>query len=172
MRFTPLVLGGLLACRSAAGRPAAEGTLQASWRDSANEAQLIAPAEARWCARDSALEIIAVRNDTSVGVALFARDSLRADGYPVFQGALFAPWRPQATAALRMLTANDLRGFQSMWGRVQLTEVAGNRVSGTLDLHLKLLSGTDSLHLIGSFTRVAVGRAAGSGGRANKPAPG
>jgi len=167
-----LALGGLLACRSAAGRPATEGSLQASWRDSLGEARFSAPAEAQWCARDSALEIIAVRNDSAVGLALFAKDSLRAEGFPLFQAGVFAPWRPQATAALRLLTASDLRGYQSGWGRVELTQVAANRVSGTLELHLKHSSGTDSLHLTGSFTGVAVRPAAPSCGRANKPASG
>ena len=172
MRLTPLVLGGLLACRAASGRPPADGTLQASWRDSAGAAQVTAPAEGHWCARDSVLEIIAVRNDSAIGVALFASDSLRTGGFPVFQAGVFAPWRPQATAAMRLLTASDLRGYVSSWGRVELTQVAGDRVSGTLDLHLKHSSGTDSLHLTGRFTRVPVRLGSVFCGRANKPATG
>lgn len=171
MRFVPLALC-VLACRAAAGRPPADGTLQANWRDSTREAHFSAPAEARWCARDTVLEITAVRNDSAVGIALFARDSLRLEGYPLFPAGVFAPWRPQATAAVRLLTTNDLRGFQSSWGKVQLTQLAANRVSGTLDLHVKLSSGADSLHLTGSFTRLAVRAAAASCGRANKPSPG
>ena len=150
----------------------ADATLQASWRDSAGQAQLSAPAQAQWCARDSVLEIISVRNDSAVGVTLFSSDSLRPGGYPVFQAGVFAPWRPQATAAVRLLTINELRGYQSSWGRVELTQVYGVRVSVNLDLHLKHSSGTDSLHLTGSFTRVSVGLAAGVCGRANKPATG
>src|SRR2546422_763402 len=74
------------------------GQLMAEWKDSAGRVvHWSAPAEARWCARDTLLEITALRNDSGVGLAVFARDSLRAEGYPVFQSGLFAPWRPQAT---------------------------------------------------------------------------
>jgi hypothetical protein len=173
MRWLLLGLGGLLACRAASGRPpAADGTLEASWRDSTGTAQLSAPAEARWCARDTLLELIAARNDTVVGLALFARDSLKTEGFPLFQPSIFAPWRPQATAALRVFNENTLRNFQSMWGKVELTEVSGNRVSGTFDAHLKNLTGPDSLHLTGRFTRVPVRSATGICGRENKPAAG
>ena len=172
MRLFPLALGGLLACRASSGRATADGTLEASWRDSLGTAQISAPAEARWCARDTLLELIAVRNDTVVGLALLTRDSLKAEGFPLFQPSIFAPWRPQATAALRVFNENTLRSFQSMWGRVQLTEVAGNRVSGTLDAHLKNFSGPDSLHVTGRFTRVPVRSATGICGRENKPAAG
>ncbi|HEY9382624.1 MAG TPA: hypothetical protein VIP80_03830 [Gemmatimonadales bacterium] len=172
MRSIPLALCGVLACRAGAERPPAEGTLQASLRDSAGEARFSAPAEARWCAADTVLEIIAVRNDSAVGIALFPRDSLRLEGYPIFQAGVFAPWRPQATAGLRLFRANDLRGYVSAWGRVEITQLSGDRVSGTLDLHVKAVGTADSLQLTGGFTGVPVRPAARPCGRANKPATG
>ena len=132
---------------------------------------LVGPAQANWCARDTMLEILAFRNDSAVALALYARDSVRAEAYPVFQAALFAPWRPQATAAMRLITPTELPGFESTWGQVTLTEGGSTRVSGTFDLHLKRRSAGDSLHLTGRFTRLTVRPAPPSCGRANKPSP-
>ena len=164
------VLLGLLACNAAGGdRRTGEGELEARWTDSAGTAVFIAPAEGRWCARDSMLEILAARNDSAVGIALYARDSLRVEGYPVFLAGLFAPWRPQATAALRLLTPNEIRNFASSWGQVILTEAAGGRVTGTFDLHLKRPTAPDSVQVTGRFALVAIRPASPSCGRANKP---
>ena len=161
-----------LACRSVATAPqAGAGELEAHWSDSAGAATLVAPAQASWCARDTMLEVLAVRNDSAIGLALFAKDSLRAQGYPVFQAALFTPWRPQATAGVRLLTASDLRGFESSWGQVTLSEAGSARVSGSFDLHLKRPSVGDSLHLTGRFERLPIRPASASCGRANKPPP-
>ena len=111
-------------------------------------------------------------DDSAVGIALFPRDSLRLEGYPIFQAGVFAPWRPQATAGLRLFRANDLRGYVSAWGRVEITQLSGDRVSGTLDLHVKAVGTADSLQLTGGFTGVPVRPAARPCGRANKPATG
>lgn len=160
----------VLACRPAGGERRTDGgELEASWTDSAGTAHWLAPAEANWCARDSMLEILAARNDSAVGIALYARDSLRAEGYPVFLAGMYAPWRPQATAALRLLTPNEIRGFGSSWGQVILSEAAGGYVSGSFDLHLKRPTAPDSVQVTGRFTRVLIRPASPSCGRANKP---
>src|SRR5262249_54425632 len=139
-RITILALLAVLACRSsrATSGPAA-GELVLQWRDSAaRSVTLRAPAEAHWCAHDSLLEILAIRRDTGLGLVLLPRDSLHADGFPVFLGGVFAPWRPQSSAALRVLSATDLRGYTSTWGQVTLSAVAGQQVSGSFDLRVKL----------------------------------
>jgi len=159
-----------LACRSSgASRAPAEGELEVSWRDSSHAVALRAPANAHWCARDSLLELLAVSHDTGLGLLLLARDSLRPDSFPVFQGGVFAPWRPQASAALRALSASDIKGYTSTWGVVKLSTIAAKRVSGSFDLHVKLTPGKDTLHLTGSFTRVLVAPATLPCGRANLP---
>jgi hypothetical protein len=147
------------------------GQLVAEWKDSTGRmVHFTAPAAAHWCARDTLLEILAVRNDSGIGIALFARDSLRAEAYPVFLSGMFAPWRPQATAAVRLLTANSLKGFESASGQVIVTEAGARRLSGTLDLRTKLAGASDSLHLTGRFDQLSVLPAPGFCGRANKPA--
>jgi len=165
-----LFLFTLAACSAAGGaRRGVEGELEARWSGAGGPALLIAPAEASWCARDSMLEILAVRNDSAVGIALYARDSLRVEAYPIFVAGVFAPWRPQATAALRLLTSSELQGFESHWGQVHVTEVGAGRVSGTFDLHLKRAAATDSVQVTGQFTHVPIRPAGFSCGRANKP---
>lgn len=163
-----------LGCNAAAGPqdPPVLGRLELRWNDSTAEARFSAPAEARWCIRDTLLEILAVSHDTAVGIALFVKDSLRVEALPVFRAELFAPWRPQATAAVRVAVPTAVRGYQSMWGRVEVTQRSNNRVSGTVDLHVKLSSGPDSLHLTGRFAGLEVLPAAAWCGRASKPPTG
>ncbi|HEV8600731.1 MAG TPA: hypothetical protein VGQ69_15325 [Gemmatimonadales bacterium] len=161
----------LFACRPAGGaRGAGAGELEARWSDTSGTARLIAPAAANWCPRDSMLEILAVHNDSAVGIALFARDSLRAEGYPVFPVRMFSASRPQATAALRLVTLNAIKGFESARGQVSLSEAGRGWVSGTFDLHLRRSTAVDSLQVTGRFTRLAIRPAAPSCGRANQPA--
>jgi hypothetical protein len=163
-----------LACNAKAAQQQAPamGQLEVRWNDSAHAAHFIVPAEARWCARDTLLEILAVRHDSAVGIALFVKDSLRAEALPVFRAELFAPWRPQATAAVRLVSPTGIRGFQSTWGQVEVTQRSNNRVSGTLDLHLKLAAAPDSLHVTGRFAGLEVRPAADWCGRASKPPTG
>jgi hypothetical protein len=172
MRFAPwLSLLAVFACKVGRSDGRTVGQLAVEWQDSAGAAvHWSAPAEAHWCARDTLLEIIAQRNDSGVGLALFARDSLRVEGYPVFQSSMFAPWRPQATAAVRLLTPNALKGFESASGQVIVTEGGSRHASGTLDLRAKLATGADSLHLTGRFDQLTILPAPASCGRANKPA--
>ena len=163
-----------LGCNATAARQEAPapGYLEARWNDSARTARFSAPAEARWCVRDTLLEILAVSHDSAVGIALFVRDSLRVEALPVFRAELFAPWRPQATAAVRLVSPNGIQGYQSVWGQVEVTQRSSNRVSGTLDLHVKLSNGPDSLHLTGRFAGLEVLPATSWCGRASKPPTG
>ena len=130
-----------------------------------------ATAEARWCARDTLLEVVAARNDTAIGLSLIAQDSLRTGGYPVLPTDSHTPWRPQAGAAIRWLDSTDLRHFGGARGQVTVTGGGSRRASGTLDLTLRASSGQDSLHLTGSFSGVAIAPASPLCGRANKPGP-
>jgi hypothetical protein len=126
-------------------------------------------ATGRWCAADTVLEILSVRNDTAVGLSLLPADSLRPAPYPVYPASLDAAWRPRAGVALRYFTEQVVVGYQSGSGAVTVTE--GNRatVSGTIDAHLRTLDGKDSIRLTGRFTRIAVRPATGPCGRAVRP---
>jgi len=170
-----LSIAACLGCQSKTAAPDAAaapvpGRLEVRWGDS-GATWFSAIGEAHWCVRDTLLEILAVSHDSAIGLALYARDSLRVEALPVFRGDLFAPSRPQATVAARVASAMGIQAFQSTGGQVQVTEREGGRVSGTLDLHLRLSTGADSLHLTGRFTRLPVRPAPAWCGRANKPPP-
>lgn len=167
--FLALLAAG---CRSggAATRPA-DGGIAVEWSGTARGA-LAAPAQALWCARDTLLEITAVRNDTAVGLALIPRDSLATGSYSVFSARVFTPFRPQANVALRWLAQTDLKGYESASGSVVVTEAGPAGVSGRIEAVLRLPTGGDSIRLTGGFSRLAVGKALDACGRANRPGAG
>ncbi|HEY9519028.1 MAG TPA: hypothetical protein VIQ98_07195 [Gemmatimonadales bacterium] len=170
MRRSRLLI--LLLCQAC--RPGTEpstGELVATWRDSLN-ASFRTSATARWCRRDSLLELFAVRNDTAVGVAILPRDTLTSGEYPVFPALPFNPLRPQATVAARWLDQVELKGFEGMSGKVILTAGPPGTVSGTLDLLLHRTGNPDTLRIAGRFSGVPVERAIAECGRANRPGAG
>lgn len=170
MRRIPfLALLICLACRS--GTEPSAGELVATWRDSV-DARFRTPATARWCRRDSLLELFAVRNDTAVGVAIIPRDTLTTGEYPVFPAVPFNSLRPQATAAARWLGQIELKGFEGAFGKVTLTAGPPGTVSGTLDLLLRRTGGPDTLRVTGRFSGVPVESALAECGRANRPGAG
>ncbi|HSE52118.1 MAG TPA: hypothetical protein VLB00_07995 [Gemmatimonadales bacterium] len=170
MRRTPL-LSLLVAAACSSGTQPSRGELVATWLDSI-DARFRTPATARWCRRDSLLELFAVRNDTAVGVAILPRDTLTGGEYPVFSAIPFNPIRPQATAAVRWLDQAELKGFEGASGKVTLTAGAPGTVSGTLDFLLRRTGSPDTLRVTGSFSGVPVEGAPAECGRANRPGAG
>jgi hypothetical protein len=160
-----LVLAGVTGCSGESGSGGGEVSLR--WTGSAS-GSLSAPATARWCPADSLLEVIAVRGDTSVGLALLGRDSIRAEPYPVVETRDFTPGRPQARVALRLLKEFELEGYEGSGGAVTVTG-NGATVSGTVDVRLRPVVGADTLRITGSFDGVTVTTAVGVCGRAGKP---
>jgi len=153
-----------------------EGELTARWTGfpigdstAADSGAFTAAATARWCPTDSLLEVLAVRNDTAVGLAIIAQDSIRPGSYSVFQARIFTPFRPQATAALRLFDGRTLRNYESSSGQLTVTEGGSVRVSGTFDLRLHLMVATDSLQVAGRFSRLAIRPNVERCGRVNKP---
>lgn len=153
-----------------------DGELTVRWtgfptRDStaADSGAFTAAATARWCPTDSLLEVLAVRHDTAVGLAIIAQDSIRPGPYSVFQPKIFTPIRPQATAALRTFDGQTLRNYESSSGQLTVTEGGSVRLSGTFELRVHLMVGYDSLQLTGRFSRLAIRPATDRCGRVNKP---
>jgi hypothetical protein len=173
---------GLLAvaCRSggapATGSGAPTGTFELAWSDSTGRAHLTFPANGRWCAADSLLEIMASRRDSALGLVLLAGDSslagLGTGTYSAMPAKVFIPWRPRAIAALRLAGTESVAQYESTRGQVTLTRAGPDGLAGQVDLYLVASAGTDSLHLTGSFQGirpVPVGRPCG---RLDKPPPG
>ena len=158
-----------IGCRP--GTQPSSGELVATWRDSL-DARFQTPATARWCRRDSLLELFAVRNDTAVGVAILARDTLTLGEYPVLPSTPFNSLRPQANAAARWLDQAELKGFEGAFGKVTLTAGPAGTVSGTLDVLLRRTGSPDTLRVTGRFSGVPVESALAECGRANRPGAG
>lgn len=171
-RMLLFALLGAAACsrENGAARPDA-GEIAVQWAGGMS-GSMTATATARWCASDTLLEVLAVRGDTAVGLALIALDSARAMDYPVTQPRDFTPGRPQARVALRLLKQFELEGYDAVSGRVTVTQGGSGVVSGTLDVGLVPVVGSDTLKLTGTFERIPVTPAVGTCGRANKPAAG
>lgn len=166
------LLWGAAACSRAGGaaRPDA-GEFAVQWAGRTN-GSMTASATAQWCASDTLLEVLAVRGDTAVGLALVALDSARAMDYPVAQTRAFTPGRPQARVALRLLKQFELEGYDAVSGRVTVTQGGSRLVSGTLEVGLVPVVGSDTLKLTGTFERIPVTAAVGTCGRANRPGAG
>jgi len=145
--------------------------LAAQWAGSAQGA-FRAPATALWCARDTLLELLAVRNDTAVGFAIIPKDTLGGGVYPIFSSKVFVAFRPQANAAVRWLDQIELQGFEGASGKVTLSKTGASGVSGTFEVTLRRTDKPDTLTLRGSFARVPVGTAIEWCGRANRPGAG
>jgi hypothetical protein len=167
----PLLLALLVAAACTSGLEPSAGELVATWRDSL-DARFQTLATARWCRRDSLLELFAVRNDTAVGVAILPRDTLTPGEYPVFPSTPFNSLRPQATAAVRWLDQAELKGFEGAFGKVTLTAGPAGTVSGTLDFLLRRTGSPDTLRVTGRFSGVRVESALAECGRANRPGAG
>ncbi len=163
---TPCVLAGCRATHGQQARPSS-GMLAVAWTGSA-AGRFSAPAEARWCPRDTLVEIIAVRSDTAFGVTLAPVDTVRPGAYVVLPALRFVPARPQAGAALRWLAETVIMPFEPITGTVTVTEGGTRRISGTIDVHLRRPGASDSVHVTGGFSRLALAPATGPCGRANK----
>lgn len=164
-----VLLSIVLACRS--GAPEGDGTITVGWTGE-SAGNFSAMAEGRWCASDTLLEIIAVRNDTAVGFTLIAQDTPQAARYPVNETRMWTPGRPQANVGLRWLAPLELKGFEGIGGSVVVSGGDSGTVTGTIDVQLRPLTGRDTLHLTGRFTRVVFVPAVGPCGRAHRPGPG
>ena len=172
MRFL-LVVAVLAApfgsCFHRAKRPAAEAaaTVDVTW-SGVEKGHFSAPATGEWCRADSLLEITAIRNDTAIGVALVAQDTLRPGQHPVVLPGVEVKWRPLARAALRWIGGAENKGFEATGGNVHVTDVIGNTVSGRIDVRMATGAQRDTLRVVGTFTRVPMHPSSTPCGRAGK----
>jgi hypothetical protein len=165
-------LSFLLACAACGGGGSpSPGELSVRW-SGADGGDFLAPAAARWCVRDTLLEVFASRNDTAFGIALLPRDTVAPGAFSVFSTDIFIPIRPQASLALRYLDPGELRGFGGASGSVQVTDTAGGTVTGTFDGVLRREGTPDTVRVSGRFSRVAIEPAIEMCGRANRPGGG
>ena len=162
-----MVLVLLSACGSAAGAPSG-GELSVRWAG-IDAGEFRVKAAARWCVRDTLLEVFASSNDTAFGIALLPKDTVAPGAFSVFSTDIFIPIRPQSSLARRYLDPGELRNFAGASGSVNVTDTAGGAVSGSFEGTLRREGTPDTVRVSGSFSRVAIEPAIAMCGRANRP---
>jgi hypothetical protein len=133
-------------CEKVAGGP----RLNAAWIGS-DTGKISAPAAASWCPVAGRLEVKAVKGDMGFGLVLYPVSDLAAGTYPAFDPGVDSVRRPGAAAAARWFTEQDIVGYQSDSGSVELTRE---------DERLQLRFGFRLRSLDGEKIVVAEGRAA------------
>jgi hypothetical protein len=159
-----------LSCRKPPPAHDLGGNVTVSWVGAAS-GHFAARATGAWCPLDSLVEILAVSNDTGVGVTLITSGSVAAVQYPVISSVVGADWRPMGLASLRIASDTALKGYEANSGLVQVTKGDASLVSGTVDVRLRQSEGNDTLRMSGSFDRVPIKPAVGPCGRSPKPKP-
>jgi hypothetical protein len=153
--FAVLAILSLSGCGSRAPK-AKPGDLDAVWRGT-ESGRFIAPLVATHCAESGLVELIALRGDTGIGMALFLRDSAKIDpvSYPVLPGSLLQEPRPGATVGARWFATTNIAAFEGVAGKVQL-EGTGGMLAGTIDAKFQALDRPDTFRLRGTFSQVRV----------------
>jgi len=132
------------------------GDIDVIWRGDA-PGRFIAPLTATHCAESGLVELLAIRGDTGVGLALFLKDSalIEAVEYPVVPGSLLDEPRPGANAGVRWFATTAIAAFEGVAGKVSLA-LNGGLLSGSLDVKFQSLDKPDTLRMTGAFSRVPV----------------
>jgi hypothetical protein len=154
------------ACRPSPDAPKA-GQLSVEWQGS-HRGHFATAATARHCPETGLVELLAVQGDSGVGLALFPADSgkLATATFPIFAGSDLNEPRPGANAAIRWFSG-DLAVFEGQTGQVTLV-ASGATLSGTLEVRMHAVTGTDTLRVTGRFDRVPVARSGAGCGRLSR----
>jgi hypothetical protein len=138
----------------------------------ADTGRMAGPATAEWCGVLRVLVISGVAGDTGVAIALYPRDSIRPDSYPVVRPERAESVPPASALALRYFAETAVKGYQGDSGRVLLDVAADGRLSGRLSGALKSANDGTRLHAAGTFRNLRVVPARrGCLARPARPAP-
>jgi hypothetical protein len=124
--------------------------LEIEWSGAA-KGHLAGPATAEWCDSLKVLQIQALAGDTGVAIALYPKDAVGPDSYPVVVPAKADSIPPAAAVALRYFGETAVKGFQGDSGRVLVRDTAGGRVSGRFSASLKSATDGNRIRAGGAF---------------------
>jgi hypothetical protein len=163
------LMAGACAGREPTATDAARLELQ--WTG-ADTGRLTGPATAEWCGPLRVLEIHGVAGDTGVAIALYPRDTIRPDSYPVLRPERAESVPPAAAMALRYFAETAVKGYQADSGRVLLNSPAPGRLSGRFSAALKSATDGTRLRASGVFRDLRMAPATrGCAPRPARPAP-
>ena len=131
------------------------GRVEVEW-SGAGKGRLAGPATAEWCDSLKVLQIEALAGDSGVAIALYPKDAVSPDSYPVVSPAKADSVPPAAAVALRYFGETAVKGYQGDSGRVLLRDTAGGRVSGRFSASLKSAGDGSRLSIGGTFHDVPV----------------
>jgi hypothetical protein len=159
------------ACAGRETKTADGPRLEVQWTG-ADTGRMAGPATAEWCGVLRVLQISGVAGDTGVAIALYPRDSIRPDSYPVVRPERADSAPPASALALRYFAQTAVKGYQGDSGRVLLEVSADGRLSGRLSGALKSANDGSRLHAAGAFRNLRVVPATrGCVARPVRPAP-
>jgi hypothetical protein len=114
------------------------------------------PARAEWCGALRVLEINGLVGDTGIAIALYPKDSIRPDSYPVLRPEQADSLPPAAAVAFRYFAQTAVRGYQGDSGLVLLSVAPTGRLSGRFSVGLKSASDGTRVHAAGAFRNLRV----------------
>lgn len=139
-------------------QPTPEGRLEAEWRGAVRGA-FSDRATASHCAETGIVLIEAIRADTGIAMALYPADSsvIAPGTFPVLPGSTPNPPKPVVLAGMRSFEATEVKGWEGYGGTVTL-DTAGGVLSGSFQLRLQVVNGSDTLALTGRLVAVPIVR--------------
>ena len=150
-----LLVGCLTACWGSPDGPQTAGRLEVHWTGP-DTGQMSAPASAEWCPDRRSLEIRAVYGDTGFAMVLYPLDTVDTDTYRVVTPAGADSLAPSAAVALRLFSANAIRGYQGDSGSVALERSGSGELSGTVAARSRSVVNNEVLRMTGRFGTVVV----------------
>lgn len=140
----------IAACAGREPRTPDAPRLELQWTG-ADTGRMSGPATAEWCGALRVVQIDAVAGDTGIAIALYPRDSIRPDSYPVLRPEQAESVPSAAAVALRYFAETAVKGYQGDSGRVLLSVTPAGRLSGRFSAALKSASDGTRLHAAGAF---------------------
>jgi hypothetical protein len=148
-----LLVGWFVAACGSAKPPGLGGSLDAAW-SGADTGLLRASATARWCAESRFGEILGVRGDTGIAIAVRHADSLAAGRYAAVLPDSADTAAASATVGLRFLGRTSVTGYQSDSGTVTLQPDRTGRLTADFDVRARVVGSVALIHLRGRATGV------------------
>jgi hypothetical protein len=154
MAFALALAAGTGCSRAPASAPAG-GNIDVRWTGG-QRGSISAPATAEWCAVLRLLEVSAIRGDTGVALAVYARDTLSQGTFRIVPPARAESLPPAAGIALRWPTQTAIIGFQGESGSVVLERTRSGELSGRISAAARAVNDTAVIRIEGTFQNLAI----------------
>lgn len=141
----------LMACSGRAGR------VEVRWGPADSAQQFRGDASAAWCAERRLVLLQATDADRAVGLT-WHFDSLVRDSVAVAAPTADDSLVPYASAALREIRNQEMRGYRSVSGTLWITAIDSTRISARLHAVLQRIGRPDTTTLTADFRAVPMQR--------------